>query len=248
MDTSQNLDSLITKYCDDLMQMKEKWSKWGIETQKSEEKIPKAQFTEESHEKEEDTTELTQPTVPVVALSQDQDITQDKSENEESSNVQEDNEGLDEDEGENENEKEKEKEKEKDEKYGSSIPGTGEINPALISDVPVADPENSATFIARVFSGEEAYPIDKAKVMLYLDKKLHSFLITNENGETPEIKIQSAPAENALIPNSENQELDYSADVFAEGFTPKKGLLVSAVGNSKILLTVQLTPVSERID
>lgn len=246
MDTSQNLDSLITKYCDDLMQMKEKWSKWGIETQKSEEKIPKAQFTEESHEKEEDTTELTQPAVPVVALSQDQDITQDKRENEENSNVQEDNEGLGEGEGENENEEEKEKEK--DEKYGSSIPGTGEINPAPISDVPVADPENSATFIARVFSGEEAYPIDKAKVMLYLDKKLHSFLITNENGETPEIKIQSAPAENALIPNSENQELDYSADVFAEGFTSKKGLLVSAVGNSKILLTVQLTPVSERID
>ena len=33
MDTSQDLDLLISKYSENLMQMKEKWSKWGIVTE-----------------------------------------------------------------------------------------------------------------------------------------------------------------------------------------------------------------------
>ncbi len=211
MEFFEDFDSLVSKYSNDLMEMKEKWSKWGIET---EEKKQEEKAEEEA--------------VPVVALTQVPD-----------------------------NEAEEAAEKETlpptEEEPGSTLPtveaeAQPETSKTPYSDLPKASPENYAYFTARVFSGEQAYPIESAKVLLHLDGNLHAFLITNENGETPRVKIESAPAENALIPNSNDQELDYSADVYATGFQQKKGLLVSAVGNSDIVLNVQLTPLSERID
>ena len=117
-----------------------------------------------------------------------------------------------------------------------------------ISETPLADPENFALFTAKVYSGNQAYAVPNAKISIYLDGKLHAFLITDENGATEKIKLQSYPKLNTFIPESNEQTVDYSADVFAEGFTEKKGLLVSAVGGSDILLNVELTPLSERID
>lgn len=115
-------------------------------------------------------------------------------------------------------------------------------------EIPLADPDNFAFFSAGVYSGNQAYAIPRAKISIYLDGKLHAFLITDENGATEKIKLQSYPKLNTFIPESTEQTVDYSADVFAEGFAEKKGLLVSAVGGSDILLNIELTPLSERID
>lgn len=121
-------------------------------------------------------------------------------------------------------------------------------NISPISDLPLADPQNFALFTARVYSGAQAYAVPNAKILIYLDGKLHAFLITDENGSTKQIKLESYPAVNNFIPDSTQQTIDYSADIFAEGFTEKRGLLVSAVGDSQILLSAELTPLSERID
>ncbi len=121
-------------------------------------------------------------------------------------------------------------------------------NISPISDLPLADPQNFALFTARVYSGAQAYAVPDAKILIYLDGKLHAFLITDENGSTKQIKLESYPAVNNFIPDSTQQTIDYSADIFAEGFTEKRGLLVSAVGDSQILLSAELTPLSERID
>ena len=115
-------------------------------------------------------------------------------------------------------------------------------------EIPLADPENLAYFSAKVFSGNQAYPVANAKVSVYLDGKLHIFLITDENGETKRVKLQSFPATNAFIPENTQQVLDYTAEIHAEGFATEKNLLVSAVGGSDILLTAEMTPLSERID
>lgn len=127
-------------------------------------------------------------------------------------------------------------------------PDTQQENIAPDSEVPLADPNDFAYFSAGVYSGNQAYAIPNAKISIYLDGKLHSFLITDENGTTKKIKLQSYPKTNTFIPENDRQTVDYSADVFAEGFAEKKGLLVSAVGGSDILLNVELTPLSERID
>lgn len=219
MDISQNLDSLISKYCSDLMEMKEKWSKWGIETENPTE-TPKEQ-------EEKATDELNLEDALLIDNEQENSMLEPTESD--SPNIAE---------------------AEKPEKEAEAEPIETKIDEAneITSEAPVANPQNYATFSARVFSGEEAYPVENAKVMLYIGKTLYSFLITDENGETPKIKIEAPPEKNSLVPNSENQQLDYSADVFAEGFTTARGLLVSAVGSSDILLPVRLAPLSERID
>lgn len=125
---------------------------------------------------------------------------------------------------------------------------SNKLNISPAEEIPPADPENFAYFSAKVFSGNQAYPVVGAKISVYLDGKLHIFLITDENGETKKVKLQSFPATNAFIPESTQQVLDYTADIYAEGFAPRKNLLVSAVGGSDILLTAEMTPLSERID
>ena len=127
-------------------------------------------------------------------------------------------------------------------------PDEDKENLSLISDIPIANPENFALFTAKVYSGNQAYAVPDAKISVYLDGKLHAFLITDENGSTRQIKLESYPKLNSFIPESDEQTVDYSADVFADGFIERKGLLVSAVGGSDILLNTELTPLSERID
>lgn len=109
-------------------------------------------------------------------------------------------------------------------------------------------PDDTAVFYARVFTGDSAYPLKGAKVVLRRDGQLVSFLISDKNGETPKVKIPAYPKENSLEPFSENQSLDYLADVYMKGFTTLKDLLVSAVGGTEVVLDVQMTPVPERID
>ena len=109
-------------------------------------------------------------------------------------------------------------------------------------------PDDTAVFYARVFTGDSAYPLKGAKVVLRRDGQLTAFLISDKNGETPKVKIPAYPKENSLEPFSENQRLDYLADVYMTGFTTRKDLLVSAVGGAEVVLDVQMSPVSERID
>ena len=196
----KELDELISKYTDDLIKLKEKWTQWGIETETP--TVPSEnQAVDNTPEPEEDQTQT--DTLPP----------QEETPDDTAISPEEDN---------------------------TNISPTDEI--------PLSDPENFATFSARIFTGNQAYAIPNAKVSVYLDKKLHIFLITDENGETKKVKLESFPEINSFIPESTNQTLDYSADIYAEGFTERKNLLVSAVGGSDILLNVQLTPVSERID
>lgn len=107
--------------------------------------------------------------------------------------------------------------------------------------------ESFAYFRGRVFTGGEAYPIEKAGVTLYKNDLLYAFLVTDKNGETARVKIEAFPEKNSLEPLSDEQSTEYRADVFAEGFIPREGLLVSAVGGSEIVLETELTPESEGI-
>ena len=127
-------------------------------------------------------------------------------------------------------------------------PDQEQENISPTSDIPLAKPENFAFFTAKVYSGNQAYAVPDAKISIYLDGKLHAFLITDENGTTRQIKLESYPEINSFIPESTEQTVDYSADIYADGFIERKALLVSAVGGSDILLSTELTPVSERID
>lgn len=63
---------------------------------------------------------------------------------------------------------------------------------------------------------------------------------------TKKILLPAYPEANSLNPESDRQSLDYTGEVYATGFTPKKNLLISAVGGSDIVLDVQMTPISER--
>lgn len=198
---NNDIDELISKYTDDLIKLKEKWSQLGITTQSE---APAASETEE-------------------AEAAPDNIEPDPSEADEDGYVAD---------------------------YPDTAvkPDEEQENLSDASELPLADPENFALFTARVFSGGEAYAVPNAKISIYLDGKLHAFLITDENGATKQIKLQSYPALNNFIPDSTEQTVDYSADIYAEGFSERKGLLVSAVGGSEILLNTELTPLSERID
>ena len=105
-----------------------------------------------------------------------------------------------------------------------------------------------ASFSAAVFSGEGTYPVEGARVVVYRGDKIFAFLDTNENGATERVKLPSYSKESSLEPDSPDKSREYFADVFAEGFTAQKGLLVSAVGGSEILLRVLMVPESERFD
>ena len=193
----KDIDELISKYTDDLMKLKEKWSQLGITTQNESppqpEPIPQNSIEPDPPEADSDNYVIDYPDTAVK-------------------------------------------------------PDNEQENISPTEDLPLADPENFATFTARVFSGREAYAVPGAKISIYLDGKLHAFLMTDENGSTKQIKLQSYPAVNSFIPDNTEQTIDYSADIYAEGFTERKGLLVSAVGGSDILLSAELTPLSERID
>ena len=104
-----------------------------------------------------------------------------------------------------------------------------------------------ATFSARVFTGNNAYPVKDAKVLVVKDDTLFTFLVTDRDGVTKKVRLPSFPEDNSLNPDSNMQRVNYTGEVYATGFTPKKGLLISAVGGSDIVLDVQMTPLSTEV-
>lgn len=195
------LDLLISKYADDLIKLKDKWSERGIVTEEA--PMPDSKEVSEAinEEIEEDIPIEAEEIIP-------EEIIEDT----------------------------------------AVKPDEDKENISPVTDIPLADPENFAHFTAKVYSGNQAYAVPDAKISIYLDGKLHAFLVTDENGSTRQIKLESYPKLNSFIPESDEQTVDYSADIYAEGFIERKGLLVSAVGGSDILLNTELTPLSERID
>lgn len=151
-------------------------------------------------------------------------------------------------------EDEAQKEKEPTERLSpSDIPGieatdfyeeaAEEISPEKETD----EITSYATFSARVFTGNNAYPIENAKVLVVKDSKLFTFLTTDRDGVTKKVRLPSFPEDNSLNPDSEMQRVNYTGEVYATGFTPKKGLLISAVGGSDVVLDVQMTPLSAEV-
>ena len=73
------------------------------------------------------------------------------------------------------------------------------------------------------------------------------FLVTDENGNTPTVTLPAYPEKDSLSSETA-REVEYSADVYAEGFQEKKNLPVSASGGAEIVLNVELTPNEERTE
>ena len=120
-----------------------------------------------------------------------------------------------------------------------------------VSPPSVEFPEGEATsyaeFSAMVFSGAETYPVVNARVVVYRGDNIYAFVTTDENGKTKAVRLPAFDESNSLESDNPRRSIDYFADVFAEGFITQKGLLVSAVGGSDILLDVLMIPEEERI-
>ncbi len=154
---------------------------------------------------------------------------------------------------EEENAETEEKEVSEERPSASDIPGiestdfyeetADEITPEEETD----EMTDYATFSARVFTGNNTYPIGNAKVLVVKDDKLFTFLTTDRDGVTKKVRLPSFPEDNSLNPDSDMQRVNYTGEVYATGFTPKKGLLISAVGGSDIVLDVQMTPISAEV-
>ena len=112
---------------------------------------------------------------------------------------------------------------------------------------PESNMTSTAGFSAAVFSGDYTYPVEGARIVIYREDNIYAFLETDSNGATKRITLPSFEKENSLESDNPDRSVDYFADVFAEGFTPQKGLLVSAVGGSDVFLKVIMVPESERI-
>ena len=106
---------------------------------------------------------------------------------------------------------------------------------------------SSADFTAVVYSGEGAYPVEGARIVVYRGDSIYAFLQSDKNGRTKTVRLPAFSEESSLTPDNPESNIDYSADVFAEGFIAQKGLLVSSVGGSEILLKVLLVPEGERV-
>ena len=106
---------------------------------------------------------------------------------------------------------------------------------------------STAEFSAAVFSGDYTYPVEGARIVIYREDNIYAFLETDANGITKKITLPSFEKENSLEADNPDRSVDYFADIFAEGFIPQKGLLVSAVGGSEVFLKVIMVPESERV-
>ncbi len=151
-----------------------------------------------------------------------------------------------------EKEEEKEEEETAERPLTADIPGIKETDfyeeaAEEISPEEENDLTDFAAFSARVFTGNNAYPIENAKVLVVKDDNLYTFLTTDRDGVTKKVRLPSFPESNSLNPESGQRSIEYTGEVYATGFTPKKGLLISAVGGSDIVLDVQMTPISERV-
>lgn len=113
-------------------------------------------------------------------------------------------------------------------------------------DLPSNGTESSVGFFqAQVFTGNQAFPVHEARVMLTRNGEIECFLLTDESGQTQVIETHAPPRENSLEPYSSNKSMDYRANVFAEGYVPLNDLLVSQVGSAFSLLNAELVPESE---
>lgn len=110
---------------------------------------------------------------------------------------------------------------------------------------PEGEATSSANFFARVFTAENAYPVEGAKVVVYRADNIYAFIETDSEGKTKTVKLPAFEKSNSLDKDNIYQSIDYFADVFAVGFTPQKGLQVSAVGGSDMVLNVILIPEEE---
>lgn len=116
-----------------------------------------------------------------------------------------------------------------------------------VVEFPQGEATSFATFAATIFSGEGTYPVADAKIVVYRGDNIYAFVTTDENGRTKTVRLPAFEKENSLESDNPNRSIDYFADIFAEGFIAQKGLLVSAVGGSDILLNVLMIPEEERI-
>lgn len=112
---------------------------------------------------------------------------------------------------------------------------------------PEGEATSSASFFARVFTAENAYPIEGAKVVVYRGDNIYAFVETDSEGRTKTVSLPAFEESNSLEEDNSRQSIDYYADVFSAGFVTQKGLLVSAVGGSDIVLNVLMIPEEEEI-
>lgn len=94
----------------------------------------------------------------------------------------------------------------------------------------------------QVFAGNDAFPVEGAKVVISKDGHIEAFMITDSKGATPYIKLPSPVKGNSLEPYSGEKEENYRGDIYAEGFYPLKNLYISLVGGTSSLLSVNLIP------
>lgn len=125
----------------------------------------------------------------------------------------------------------------------------------LINDLAKNDKEDTkepqmgkSQFRAEVYTAQQAYPIEGAKVKLYKDGNLIAFLTTNKNGATDNIELESPPEINSLEPFNPFKTIEYLADIYADNFITKKGLPVQVVGGTQAILKTNLTPAPERVN
>lgn len=104
------------------------------------------------------------------------------------------------------------------------------------------DEDNYANFKGKVYTAQQAFPVNNAKIIIAKDGEIYSFLTTNSSGETDVVKIKSPPRENSLDPYSTDKSTNYYAQIYADGFATQKNLLVSAVGGTSSLLNSELIP------
>ena len=94
----------------------------------------------------------------------------------------------------------------------------------------------------QVYAGNEAIPIEGAKVVIRRDKNIEAFMLTDENGSTPFIKLSSPAKSSSLSPSNEARSYFYEGSIYADGFMPKKNLYISLVGGTSSVLKVNMIP------
>ena len=109
------------------------------------------------------------------------------------------------------------------------------------------DLTDNASFFATVRSGGGAFPVPNAKIIIGRDDTVVSFLVTDENGETPKVFLPAYNEKDSLS-NETAKVVNYYADVYATGFQTKRNLPVIASGGAEIVLNIELTPDEERVE
>ena len=93
----------------------------------------------------------------------------------------------------------------------------------------------------KVYSGNDAFPVANAKVVISKVGKVEAFLITDENGATPFVKLP-APVKDLSLSDTGKESYDYRADIYADGFKELKNLYISLSGGTSSTLKVNMIP------